>query len=293
MPEAISKITNNQGVYVAEAPKKELDKEAFLTHLTTTFGGPEAKLVSEVMHDTFFSPGVGIKALGYTFLLLKTFTELEVDLMKFSNEQMALTTSMYSQMAKAEERSADDIWKKGLAQGISQIAAGASTLAIHAKGAYEQNKAMQTNPAKIKAEPVNGASAQAQGSVARPSAEPAPAIAGTPAAQARGQATPKPASQDTPDIDAGKEARNKATSIGERYQVLGRAVHDIISGAGNIAAHYYEAEAKREEGFKHLIQAVIDNANTNKQRLQQQYEESARKLEQAIEMYNAALQASH
>jgi hypothetical protein len=287
--------------------------ESLAAHIgTQSADRAREELLSQMNQDPMFMAGVGIKSLGYTFLLLQTFSELEIELLKSSNKQMALTSQMYEKLKEAEFRIADDIWKSGLAKGVSQMAGGVVSLGMSALGARASNKINNKKTTELTATPVapnpsataNGINApQPPASAAAPAAAQPPASAAAPAAaqptaSAEGTLNPAPATDrgsteraHTKDLDL--ERQKKLESTGSFYQILGSTSNAIINGGGQIAGAWYDAEQKKEEGLKQLIQMVIGNSDAQKQKLQQMYEEAAKKMEEAIQAYNSAMNASH
>ena len=327
-------ITNNNisiddsNIYNASSPApKAVDGKAFVSFLADelasqpgSFSAESAESARDVLtkqmnQDPMFMAGTGLKGLGYTFLLLQTFAELEMDMIKNANKQSALTSQMYEKLSEAEFRIADDIWKSGLAKGISQIAGGATQLGFAGLSAFKQNRALKETTATVNANPTNSQAnsssnlsategrAAVQGNVtpsnlpvnppANAQASNASASAGAAGAQSPPPSANTNANHAPTNKRLSKAKQRELANIKEDWGMYGRTANEFIIGGGSIASAYYDADGKKEEGLKHLIQMVINNADTQKQRLQQQYDEASKKMEEAIQAYNAAAQASH
>ena len=275
--------------------------------------GDHAKelMLAQMKPDSMFMAGIGIQSLGYTFLLLQMYSELEVELMKNSSEQAALTSDMYKKMSQLEMKMADDIKSSGFAKGLSQITGAFANLGAAAYTFNEKRKManeFQKNESKIEItakKAKTNESAQASGSLnAEPSAPdnaraqasddvsaPAPEREQT---RKEKQALKRQERKDALDKKEREDKFHKdMEAAGSLASLLGRSLDQVIQGTGTIIASGYDADKQAQEGLKHLVQMIMGNADTQKSRLQQQYEEAAKKMEDAIQAYNAAMNASH
>ena len=301
----------------------------FLADQTNSRSADRAKdlMLAQMKPDSMFMAGIGIQSLGYTFLLLQMYSELEVELMKNSTDQMALTTEMYKNMAKLEEKMAEDIKNSGFAKGLSQIAGafanlGAAAYTLNEKSKLSNEFQKNENQIEVTLKKVKDDRAAAKGALNAPAANSSPAQGES--IQAHGELNaPAPEKKLTQ-----KEARalrhQKRQEEKEKYEVkeqekkdaadkkertdahhremesagslatlLGRSLDQALQGTGAIIAAGYDADKQAQEGLKHLVQMLIGNADGQKSRLQQQYEEAAKKMDEAIQAYNAAMNASH
>lgn len=291
-------------------------------------------MLAQIKPDSMFMAGIGIQSLGYTFLLLQMYSELEVELMKNSTDQMALTTEMYKNMAKLEEKMAEDIKNSGFAKGLSQIAGAFASLGAAAYTMKQKNDILDERNKKIAdheqkysitGTPVGPTdTAKAVGVMGETPASIKPsAPKSEPYYEMPPHKTPKAvpsdekvhASGNTGDIsadDAKKAAaaeakkeeaaarkeieddfRSKLNEAGSLASLIGKSIDQTLQGIGTVVASGYDADRQVQEGLKHLVQMLIGNADGQKSRLQQQYEEAAKKMDEAIQAYNAAMNASH
>lgn len=316
--------TSEKGTYsISNNDLKPLNVEnaiTFLADQTNSRSADHAKelMLSQIQPNSMFMPGIGIQSLAYTFLLLQMYSELETELMKRSTDQMLLTNEMYKNMANLEMKMAEDIKASGFAKGISQIAGAFANLGAAAYTLNEKrkiSKEFEKNEKHIEIAAKKDAAkdagrAQASGSIENPtppspqaqgsgtaSGEITAPVADKPLSQKEKQALKHQKRQEALQEKQKKERENayhkQMESAGSLTLLLGKSLDQILQGTGTIVASCYDAHKQEQEGLKHLVQMLIGGSDTQKSRLQQQYEEAAKKMEDSIQAYNAAMNASH